>query len=145
MFDNLYTGRLTLYAWLVAAVAVALWIGSSKLPRLVRIAFPLLVVASLAPNLGHHLWDEKLDVPPFISGGDASRCLTPGENVLTLPYGYMGSSTLWQALSGFRFRLAGGEVGNEIPAAFSDPVVTALRFDEIPPEGGVGVIAFVRS
>jgi hypothetical protein len=144
VFDNTYPERLTLYATLAAAVAVALWISSTRSALWLRVALPLVVLVSIAPHLGAHRFDEKLDVPAFVGSGDYKRCLAPNENVLALPYGYMGSSTLWEALSGFHFRLAGGEVGNWIPRAFGGPIVSELRFDEIPPDEGSAVVAFAR-
>jgi len=144
-FNEVYPVRLTLYAVLAGAVAVALWIGTTRTPRWIRVAFPLVVLVSLAPDLGHHHWDEKLDLPSFFRGADVKRCLAPGENVLVLPYGYEGSSTLWQAVSGFRFRLAGGEVGDWVPPAFDGPLVTDLRFDTIPANEGSGIVDFARS
>jgi hypothetical protein len=144
VFDNTYPERLTLYATLAAALSVALWMRSSRSPVWLRVALPLVVLVSIAPHLGAHRFDETLDVPAFVSDGDYRSCLAPNENVLALPYGYMGSSTLWEALAGFRFRLAGGEVGNWVPHAFGGPIVTELRFDEIPPAEGSAVVAFAR-
>jgi hypothetical protein len=145
VFDNIYPARFTLYATLAAAVVAALWTATSTSPRWLRIALPYLVIAALVPNTGKHHWDEKLQVPRFIAAGDYKRCLAPGENVLVLPYGYMGNSTLWQALAGFRFRMPGGEVGDQIPRPFRTPAVLALGSDLIPPNRGADIRDLARA
>lgn len=145
VFNNIYPARFVLYATLVAAVVATLWTATSLSPRWLRVALPYLVIASLVPNTGKHHWDEKLQLPPFITAGDYKRCLTPGENVLVLPYGYMGSSTLWQALTDFRFRMPGGEVGDQIPPQFRTPAVLALGADLIPPNRGADIRELARA
>ncbi len=134
ILDNVYPERFTLYSTLVASVVVALWAAAAGVPQWFRLGLAALVLASLAPSVlgGKHLWDEKLDIPQFVAADDAARCFGPGDNVLVLPYGYQGNSTLWQALSGFRFRMPGGEIGN-IPPSFRVGIVDTLRFDGVPP------------
>jgi hypothetical protein len=129
LFNNIYTVRLMLYAFLAAAVIVALW-SSGGAPRWLRIALPILAAISLAPSLGHHHWDTKLVVPAFIADGDYKRCLAPNENVIAIPYGYMGNSVLWQALSGFRFRLEGGSLGDQVQP-FGGTTVVRLTNDDV--------------
>jgi hypothetical protein len=144
VFDNVFPERFTLYVTLAAAVGVAVWCATSRLPRWFRVALPYLVLASLVPNLGKHHWDEKLVIPPLFSTSLYERCFAPNENVLVLPYGYTGSSLLWQALSGFRFRMPGGEVGPEPPHSFRVGIVDSLRFDGIPAGQGADVVTFAH-
>jgi hypothetical protein len=145
VLNNIYPGRFILYATLVSAVVGALWVATSRGSRWLRVALPFLVLATLVPNTGKHHWDEKLQVPSFIAAGDYKHCLEPGENVLVLPYGYAGNSTLWQALAGFRFRMPGGEVGDQIPPAFRTPAVLALGDGAIPPNRGADIRELARS
>jgi hypothetical protein len=142
VFNNIYTARLMLYAFLLAAVIAALWTAGNS-PRRLRLALPLLAALSLAPNLGHHYWDKHLDVPAFVAEGDYKRCLAPGENVIAIPYGYMGSSILWQALSGFRFRLEGGSLGDQV-LPFGGTTGVRLDHDDVRPGDGGTVLQLAR-
>ena len=45
---------------------------------------------------------------PFFADGLYRSCLGADENIAVFPYGHAGDSMLWQAESGFGFRLAGG-------------------------------------
>ena len=142
VYDNIYTVRLMLYAFLAGAVIVALWAASGA-RRWLRIALPVLAAISLAPSLGHHHWDAKLAVPAFIADRDYKRCLAPGENVIAIPYGYMGNSILWQALAGFRFRLAGGSLGDQ-PEPFGGTAVVRLTNDDVRQGDGGTVLQLAR-
>ncbi len=145
ILDNVYPERFTLYSTLVASVVVALWSATGGVAQWFRLGLVALVLASLAPNVfaGKHLWDERLEIPHFVAVDDAARCFGRGDNVLILPYGYQGNSTLWQALSGFRFRMPGGEIGY-IPPSFRVGIVDTLRFDGVPPGGGRDVVTFAQ-
>jgi hypothetical protein len=45
--------------------------------------------------------------------------IAPGDNVLILPYGSFGNSNVWQAATGFYFRMAGGYLGQPpIPVGY---------------------------
>jgi hypothetical protein len=150
VFDNTYPARMMLYASLAAAVIVALWTASAQVPRLLRLALPALAIAALLPNLGQHHWDETPKVPAFFTAGDYKTCLAPGENVLAIPYGYRGHSLLWQALSGFEFRLAGGQIGPEVPKSFASEYsethpVAGLIAGGIPPDEGHTVLALAEA
>jgi hypothetical protein len=142
VFNNIYTVRLMLYAFLAGAVIVALWAASGA-RRWLRIALPVLAAISLAPSLGHHHWDAKLAVPAFIADRDYKRCLARGENVIAIPYAYMGNSILWQALSGFWFHLAGGSLGDQ-PQPFGGTVVVRLTHDDVRQGDADTVLQFAR-
>ena len=144
LLDNVYPGRFTLFASLAVAVAGAVWCASPGRQRWLAIALPVLIVASLVPSIGGNRWKENLHVPAFIAEHIYARCFTKDESVLVLPYGYAGGSTLWQAQSGFAFRMPGGEVGDEAPPSFRIGIVDTLRFDGVPPGGGADVVAFAR-
>ena len=61
---------------------------------------------------------------PFFADGLYRSCLGPDENVAVFPYGHAGDSMLWQAESGFGFRLAGGYL---YPLVLERAVADALR------------------
>jgi hypothetical protein len=144
VFNNIYPARLTLYATLAGAVTVALWAASHDTPVYLRFVLPALAVVILAPSLGHHYWDEKLHVPAFFADGYYKKCFTPGENVIVIRADYMGSSTLWQALSGFRFRLEGGELGDQQPL-WGGTTGIRLLHDDIRPGDGFTLLALARA
>ena len=52
-------------------------------------------------------------------------CLQQNEVVLALPFGARGNSLIWQAKSGFWFRLAGGYIMNTVPPFFRQPPAVA--------------------
>jgi hypothetical protein len=149
IFDNSYPARLMLYASLAAAVIVALWIASSEIPMWFRVALPAIAIVTLLPHLGDHRWDQTPRVPAFFAHGYYKRCLASGENVLVIPYGFRGHSLLWQARSGFEFRMAGGEISDQIPASFvpgfsEAHVVAGLIAGGIPIEEGASVFRLAR-
>lgn len=130
--------RLMLYAFLALAIITALWLGDSAVPRWVRVAAALAVIASIAPNLSASFWTSALDVPSFFSDGLYAKYLSPGETVVVLPYGITGNSMAWQLQSGWYFKMAGGYAGNP-PVEFRQwPIVRAfyrVGTDALPDAG----------
>jgi hypothetical protein len=121
--------RFSLYTTLVAGIMTALWLASlSKQQSTIGYMLALLTVLTLMPNIGDKqaYWFTDLQdrVPRFVSGDDYKRVLKRGDNIIVLPYGYMGASTLWQATSGMYFRLAGGYLNAYVPPTFAGwPIV----------------------
>jgi hypothetical protein len=138
VLDNVFAGRLMLYAILGVAVIAALWAGSRQWPLVLRFALPVLAVVSLFPALGQHHWDETFAVPSFFRNAEFQKCLARGENVLVVPYSYLGNSLLWQALSGFWYRMPGGQIGPRIPDGLGGDtdVVRLLHDDTHRGDGG---------
>jgi hypothetical protein len=121
IFNHVIPGRLMLFATLAAAVMVALWAASSGPPRWLRVVLPVLAVLALFPNLQerHVRWARTTVQPAFFTEQRYERCIDRGENVLVIPYGFTGDALVWQAQSGFHFRMAGGHVSPVIPAEFA--------------------------
>ncbi|HVC87935.1 MAG TPA: hypothetical protein VNC40_10990 [Gaiellaceae bacterium] len=117
LFDNVLPVRLSLYVSLVAAVIVAILAAASR-SRWVRIALPLLAVITFLPNPGSRAWITEPGNPRFIADQIFRVCLPRGANTIVFPPGARGDSMLWQAESGFWFRMAGGYLSPVIPAAF---------------------------
>ena len=67
--------------------------------------------------------------------------------MLALPFGARGNSLIWQAKSGFWFRLAGGYVANTVPPFFQrPPAVAAVASNDLPRRITVNdVRAFARA
>jgi hypothetical protein len=150
VFDNTYPARLMLYASLAAAVIVALWVASNDVPLWLRVVLPAIAIVTLLPHLGDHRWDETPRVPAFFAHGYYKRCLAPGENVLVIPYGFRGHSLLWQARSNFEFRIAGGQISDQIPTSFAidDPeahVIAGLIAGGVPINEGASVFRLARA
>src|SRR5205807_6975031 len=85
-----------------------------------RVMLVGLAVAALYPNVTGPFWHSVVHEPPFFSGGAYRDALPRDGNVLVVPYGANGDSMLWQADSGFWFRMPGGNVGTRPPPAFGD-------------------------
>jgi len=129
VFDNVLPVRFSLYLALVAAVVVALWAAGER-RRIVRIALPALAVLALIPDLALSVWQEPVTTPAFFRARQYVNCIARGDNVLVIPYG--GEEPLvWQARSGFWFRMAEGAVTPTPPAGFAGTTVIRLTNDDV--------------
>ena len=132
LLANVVATRLAAYASLAASVAVALWIGSTRgrvFPR--PYVLPVLALASIVPATWHVAFARDPGRPPFFTQALYERCIPRGEVLALFPYGRFGDSMLWQAESGFWFKMAEGNLGRDTypPSfVFADPTVTALQF-----------------
>ena len=144
--------RLAVYMFLAISILCAMWMSAS--PRGASDRAPLrwlvgvLIAISLLPSLDASFWTTTLATPEFFSTGLYRQYLQPDETVVILPYGFEGDGMLWQALSGFYFRMAGGYTGfaPPIPAEYERwPIVDAL-YDVAPiPDAGSQFKAFLKS
>jgi hypothetical protein len=118
LLKGVETARIGAFVALVAAVVVAMWATTPRRNGL-NVLLPALAVVAILPDptLGH--WTRGYAMPPFFTDRAYRGCLDPGENVLPLPIG-QGDAMLWQAVSGFRFTIAGGYLGGgrSIPPSF---------------------------
>lgn len=127
LFEGLLSARFSLYVQLCAAVVLA--IGTDRLlaeiearraahagegRRSARWCEALVVVVAagilvpLIPRVPYP--SQPTDVPAYFSSG-LDRAIPAGSVVLTYPYDYSPNNygMLWQATSGFRFQIVGGE------------------------------------
>ncbi len=116
---NSYSTRLMLFAFLVLAVATALLLAGGTRQRQPgrwrarwwlagRWSLGLLVVAFVALNApGFVVLASQTAVPAFVSSGDYHRQLVRGEIVMVVS-NVGNAGMLWQAESGFYWRVAGG-------------------------------------
>ncbi len=136
-FDNVLPERFAMYASLVSAVVVALWIASTR-GRLFRAPFviPALAVAALVPALWQVDFHQHPERVAFFSDGLYKEFIPRNEVLAIFPFGRWGDSMLWQAESGFWFRMAEGNMGRDnLPENFfSDPVTSELEFQFIDPD-----------
>jgi hypothetical protein len=120
LFDNILPVRFLVYASLTSAVIVALWIAATR-HRTLRWLLPALTVLLLFPNPGAGVWATTYSTPAFFTSAAFRDCLAPGEIVLPEPPGQGGQANLWQVVSGFRFRMAGGRLQTSPPSVFLHP------------------------
>jgi hypothetical protein len=122
---NAWMSRLMIFGFLALAVATALWLSRSRsrspwrgwlFPSL-RWLLAALVVTSVVIDV-FPVTRDQLTVPTFISSGQYRSQLSPGEIVVVVS-GIPNAGLLWQAQSGYNFRLAGGFF-NEGFGSFSD-------------------------
>jgi hypothetical protein len=138
--------RLSVYAFLALAVIFALWLSDERIERQYRFIVAALIIMSLLPNLSASYWTVSLDTPPFFRDGIYKRYLSPGEEVLILPYGQEGDSDIWLATTKMDFKLAGGYLGvaPTVPQEFSGyPIVAKLYDLAAIPDAGEQFAAFL--
>jgi hypothetical protein len=122
LLNNVLTARLSMYVSLGVAVIVAMWAASRAAPGWARVALPALAILATAPNLSRgDAWRTTAHEPAFVTEGLYRTCLRPSDHVLVFPFGFLGDSMLWQAQTGFRYRMAGGYVSAVPPAYFLRP------------------------
>jgi len=121
---NAYPSRLMLFAYLVLAVATALWLaGPARRVPWARWALALLVVAFIAFDTPAISVDPHTSVPVFISSGQYARQLSPGEVVVVVSQ--LGNAgLLWQAETDYYLRISGGYINQAIDRGsdLPDPV-----------------------
>ncbi len=128
VFDNVLPVRIALFCSLAAAVIVAIWTASRR--GWTSWALPLLAVAALVPAV----WRADYRMHPerwafFTDGTYKTACIQRNENVAIFPFGFWGNSMLWQAETGFWFRMAEGYLlPDPPPANLADPLIRKLTY-----------------
>jgi hypothetical protein len=120
LFENVLTSRLTVYVALVAAAMAALWVASRPAGRL-RWLLPVAAVLATFPYPARGGFATGYSVPAFFTDSAYRSCIPAKAIVLPLPIREFGDELLWQADAGFRFDMAGGEIGPVIPPSFVTP------------------------
>ncbi len=123
---NAYPLRLMLFAYLILAVGVALWLaGPAKRLPWARWGLAVLVVVFIALDTIPIKVRAHTTEPVFISAGQYRRQLAPGEIVVVVSQ-VGNAGMLWQAQSDFYMRLAGGFINaglshrTDLPKAVQD-------------------------
>jgi len=136
LVNNILPARFALYAWLIAAVVTALWTSSQRGSLARSVVLPVLAVAALVPALQHADFRQRPERWAFFSDQLYKHCVPRGETLAVFPFGKWGDSLLWQAESGFWFRMAEGNMGRSSaypPNFVSDPTIGKLTFKFIDP------------
>jgi hypothetical protein len=115
--------RMSVFAFLAAAIAVTLWLAARGGPG--RWALAGAAVLALAPNVvGSTDWTTPAEDPAFFSSGEYRRYLSSNDRVFPIPA--TGASMRWQANANFDFDLAAGGFAS-YPASYTRwPIWLAL-------------------
>jgi len=149
---NAYPLRLMLFAYLVLAVATAVYLASParRVPwAWARWSLAVLVVASVGLDTLPIKDTTYTSVPKFISKGDYRRQLSPGEIVVVVSE-VGNAGMLWQAQSDFYMRIAGGYINaglaqrTDLPQSVQDLSSATpdrvAKFEQFVRTGHVGAI-----
>jgi hypothetical protein len=126
LLNNALPARFMMYAFLLMALAIALFLAAPG-HRLIRWLAAIAALVSVAPTIPFR-WRVTPYQPPFITEALYRQAIHPRDVVLILPWGQAGEAMLWQAESDFHFRLAGGYLGGVMPREYKRwPIVQALQ------------------
>jgi hypothetical protein len=142
--NNVLPARFSVYAALAASVIVTVWTASRH--GWERWLLPALAVVAIAPDLTKAYWAVHPERWAFFTNGIYRICFPKNENVAIFPFGMWDNSTLWQAESGFYFRIPEGYLAPTPPPKNldSDPLirlVTVTNGNPTPAE----IVAFAKN
>ena len=147
---NAYPSRLMVFAYLVLAVATALYLaGPARRVAWARWSLAVLVIVFIALDTPALSLAPRSTLPAFINSGQYQRQLSPGE-IVTVVSEVGNAGMLWQAQSGFYMRVAGGYInqaitrGSDLPDPVQDlssatPVIVT-QFEQFVRADHVGAI-----
>jgi hypothetical protein len=111
LLEHVLPARLMVIVSLLVAVIASLWMAEAEVSARSKAAIAALAIALMLPNPHAAFWSSPVDTPAFFTNRDYSRYLSTSDVVLTLPWGQLGGSMLWQAECGMCFRNVGGWTG----------------------------------
>jgi hypothetical protein len=145
LFDNVIPSRFAVYAALPAALIASLWAASPAWSRSLRIILTGAAIAALVPAVWRGYWHEHPPRPAFFADGVDRLCLGRNDNVLVLPPPFQNAALLWQAESGYRFRLADGALNDSVPRSLPGrETMLHVIGDDIPPGGAQALLRLAR-
>ena len=147
--------RLMVFAYLVLAVATAVWLaGPAKRVRWARWPLAVLVILSVLLDAAPVKVKRFDEVPTFITAAQYRSQLSPGETVVVVST-VGNAGMLWSAQSDFYLRIAGGYIneginhGTDLPrpvAALAYPTPARVaRFEAYVKRDHLGAILLNRS
>jgi hypothetical protein len=149
---NAYPLRLMLFAYLVLAVAIALYLAAParRAPWVwARWSLAVLAVAFIGLDTLPVKINPHTTVPTFIASGAYRRQLSPGEIVVVVS-GVGNAGMLWQARTDFYMRIAGGYINaglahrTDLPRSVQDlsnaTPSSVAKFEQFVRTGHVGAI-----
>lgn len=134
LIDQALPGRFGMYLAFDAALIACIYFSETKNPPWLRIGLASLSLLFLvADPAWRKVSSAAADEPLFCRSGEYKQYIAPGDNVLFLPHGGESMSLLWQAESGFYYRIPTGHVGMIPPTSADWPILESFIFgDEIP-------------
>ncbi len=147
LLRSAFPARFMVFAYLAFAIMIAVWLAGPWpapawwrrawqrwLVTAVRWLVALVVLASVITNLPE-VSAQPLPSPAFITSGEYRQYLKPGETVI-VQSSRGNAGLLWQAQTGFWFRLAGGYVNAALAHYhLAVPIQLALVAHEGPVSG----------
>lgn len=137
VLDNLTPNRLIVFTSLAMAVAAALFAASGRGFASVRGLLVGLAALAPFPNLLTQFYGETIRNPRFFTERSYQSRLPLDSTVLILPFGYNDLSMLWQAETGFRFRMPEGYLRASSPPPFDREPAVASMLVNAPPKPAV--------
>jgi hypothetical protein len=129
LLNHAAPGRIIVFAFLLGAVAMAVWAARSSWVRWTATG---LAVVAMLPSFSSNLYVSELRTPPFFSTGQYGQVLRPGETVVVID-GRKGAQMSWQAGTDMYFRIAGGYLGASPPDFQGGDVARALVLGRLGP------------
>lgn len=105
LLDKARAGRIILFAFLAAAVCVAMWMSERRW-RPARWGLVVLAAIAILPNVTGSFHAKRVQIPTLFTSRAQVGHLAPGEIVLVIDP-VNGRQMYWQAQAGMSFRLAG--------------------------------------
>lgn len=135
LLDHVAPVRMAIYMFLIVAVIVAIWLGQPRRGSAgaAKWVVAAAAVVTLVPNLGAGLWHARIENPRLFTTSAYRSVVRPGSITLPLPFAMWGASMLWQAETGFGFRMADGYVGALLPPGYARDL-GVLSSPQIPPQ-----------
>jgi hypothetical protein len=121
--------RLGMYLSLDATLIACIYFSQTTDAAWLRIGLASLSLLLIVPD---PVWrmvavtSVAADEPLFCKSGEYKQYIAPRDNVLFLPHGEESMSLLWQAESGFYYRIATGRVGMIPPTVANWPILQSF-------------------
>jgi hypothetical protein len=136
-------GRLIVYAFLVLAIVMALWLARSG-RRGPRWALAVLALLAVLPNVTSNEWARPVPVPGLLATGAYRGYVRPGQTVWLVDPRH-SRQMIWQAGTDFAFRQAGGFVGLTPPGLRPPAAQAHLGMGSVTGATVAGIRAFLVS
>lgn len=137
-------GRLVSYAFLLAGIAMAIWLARPGRHRVGRWLLAVAALLVILPNATGNVWARQVPVPPLLTSGGYHGYLMPGETVWVVDP-YHSRQMIWQAETGFSFRLAGGFFGVTPPGLHPPAAQAVLGSGSVTGATATSIRSFLRS
>jgi hypothetical protein len=135
VFDYLIPSNFLLYAELLVALGIAMWLDGAVGSRRRWLLVALGIVLTF-PDAASPFWRGRPENPRFFATSIYKRYLEPGERIVVLPFGGLSMSMYWQAETDMYFTMPEGYISETIPPPFrSNSVVLDLENNlPVPPQ-----------